>query len=80
MKKLKIFLCHLLVFILGSAGIAIYTLYYLTSPASKAGLGGIFAMPAIILIYIIVFGILCLISLLAWLLIAYLRGRKSKKA
>ncbi len=80
MKKLKIVLYHLAVFILGSVGIAVYTLYYLTSPASKAGLGGILAMPAIILIYVIVFGILCLISLLAWLLVAYLRGRKFKKA
>jgi len=75
MKKLKIFLYHLLVFVLGSAGIVVYVFNRLASPSSKAGLGGLIVMPAIVLIYIVVFGILCIISLITWLLIAYFRNR-----
>ena len=79
MKKLKIFIYHAAVFIIGSAGIAVYAFYRLSSPTSEAGLGGIIVMPAVVLIYVVVFGILCLISLFIWLLIAYLRGRKLKE-
>lgn len=75
MKKLKIFLYHLLVFVIGSAGIAVYVFNRLASPSSGAGLGGVIVMPAITLIYIVVFGILCLISLISWLLISYFRNR-----
>lgn len=79
MKKLKIFIYHLAVFIFGSIGIAAYVLYRLSSPTSEAGLGGVIIMPAVILIYIIVFGIFCAISLIVWLLIAYFRGRRRLK-
>lgn len=75
MKKLKIFIYHLLVFILGSVGIVAYVFSRLASPASKAGLGGIIIMPAVALIYVVVFGILCAISLLAFFLIAYVKKR-----
>ena len=75
MKKLKIFIYHLLVFVIGSAGIVIYIFNRLASPSSGLGLGGIIVMPAIALIYVVVFGILCLISLISWLLIAYFRNR-----
>ncbi|MEK7630100.1 MAG: hypothetical protein AAB432_01815 [Patescibacteria group bacterium] len=79
MKKFKIFIYHLVVFILGSIGITAYVFNRLSSSKSKAGLGGIIVMPAVTLVYIVAFGILCIISLLVWFLIAYLRGRKSKK-
>ena len=79
MKKLKIFIWHLVVFIAGSIGIAVYVFIRLSSPVSKAGLGGIIIMPAVVLIYVVVFGILCVISLAIWLLIAYLRGRRKLK-
>ncbi len=79
MKKLKIFLYHLAVFILGSVSIAVYVFYRLASPGSEAGLGGLIVMPVVALIYVFVFGILCVISLLVWLLVAYFRNRKSKK-
>ena len=79
MKKLKIFLYHLLVFILGSAGIIVYVFNRLASPSSGAGLGGIIVMPAVVLIYIVIFGIFCVISLLIWLLMAYFRNRKNKQ-
>lgn len=75
MKKIKIFSYHLVVFILGSVGIIAYVFYRLTSPTSGAGLGGVIVMPAVVLIYVIVFGILCAISLLVWLLINYLRNK-----
>lgn len=79
MKKIKIFIYHLAVFILGSIGIVAYVFYRLSSPTSKAGLGGIIVMPAVILIYVIVFGILCTVSLAIWLSIAYFRGRRRSK-
>ena len=71
MKKRSIFLYHLAGFILGSIGIAVYLFYHLSS----AGVGGIIAMPAIALVYVVAFGILCIISLLVFLLIAYIRNR-----
>ncbi len=79
MRKLKIFIYHLVVFILGSAGIVAYVFYRLAFPVSEAGLGGLIVMPAVALVYVVAFGILCIISLFVWLLIAYLRGRKPKK-
>ena len=78
MKKLRIFLYHLLVFIVGSAGIVVYVFYRLASPSSGAGLGGLIVMPALVLIYIFVFGVLCVISLIIWLLISYFRNRNKK--
>ena len=79
MKKLKIIIYHFVVFILGSIGIIAYVFYRLSSPASKAGLGGVIVMPAAALIYVVVFGILCAISLFIWLVVAFIRDRKSKK-
>ena len=79
LNNLKIFLYHLGVFIAGSVGIAAYVLVRLSSPTSAAGLGGVIAMPAIILIYVAAFGILCVISLAAWLLVAYIRRRRKAK-
>ncbi len=76
MNKLKIVLYHLGVFVVGSIGIAVYTLLYFTSPASNAGLGGVFALPAIVLIYLILFGILCAVSLVIWLLVALVHDRR----
>ena len=75
MKKLKIFLYHIMVFIVGSVGIVVYVFNRLASPSSGAGLGGLIVMPAVVLIYIFVFGVLCVISLITWLLIAYFRDR-----
>ncbi len=71
MKKRTIFLYHLTGFILGSVGIVAYISYHLSS----AGVGGIIAMPAIAFVYVAAFGILCIISLLVFLLIAHLRTR-----
>ena len=75
MKKLKIFLYHLLVFILDSAGIVVYVFNRLASPSSNAGLGGIIVMPAIVIVYVIVFGVFCIISMLIWFLVAYFHNR-----
>lgn len=79
MKKIKIFIYHFAVFILGSVGIVAYVFYRLSSPTSKVGIGGIIIMPAVALIYVVVFGILCVISFIVWLLVDYLRSKKSKK-
>ena len=79
MKKLKIFIYHLTIFIAGSIGIVVYVFTRLSSPASKAGLGGIIVMPAIALIYVVVFGIFCAILLVTWLLVVYLRGKRRLK-
>ena len=76
MKKTKVFIYHLLTFIIGSIGIVIYVFNRLASPTSEAGLGGVIVMPAIVLIYVAAFGILCAISLIVWLLITYLRNRQ----
>ena len=77
MKKSKIFLYHLVVFIIGSIGIVAYIFSRLS--AGKAGLGGVIAMPAIALVYVIGFGILCTISFGVWLLVAYFRNRRKLK-
>ena len=76
MKKVKVFLYHLLVFVLGSAGIIAYVFNRLATPSSGAGLGGLIVMPAVALIYVVVFGVFCVISLIIWLLTAYFRNRK----
>lgn len=76
MKKLKIFIWHLIVFILGSVGIIVYVFNRLASPSSNAGLGGLIVMPAVTLIYIVVLGIFCVISLVIWLLMACFRNRR----
>ena len=78
MSKLKIFLWHLLVFVLGSALICAYVFFRLTAQDGGAGLAGVIVMPAVILAYIIVFGILCAISLAVCLLVVYLRRREVK--
>ncbi len=78
MKKFKIFIWHLLAFIIGSAGIVVYVFNRLASPSSGVGLGGIIVMPAVALIYIVVFGVLCIISLITWLLAAYFRNRRAR--
>ncbi len=77
MSKLKIFLWHLLVFVLGSALICAYVFFRLTAQDGGAGLAGVIVMPAVILAYIIVFGILCAVSLTIWLLVVYFRGKKA---
>jgi hypothetical protein len=72
-KKLNIFLYHLAVFILGSLALVAYVFIHLATPESGAGVAGVIVMPVIALVYVVAFGILCLISLAAFLLIAYLR-------
>ncbi len=75
MKKLKIFLLHFLVFIIGAIGIGIYVFYRLAHSSNGVDLGGIIVMPAVILVYIVIFGIFCIISLISWFLIVYFRNR-----
>jgi len=73
MKKLKIFIYHFIVFILGSVGLALYAFANL-----KSSVGGAIAMPVIAFVYIVGFGILCLISFTICLLVSYLRNRQKK--
>jgi len=53
MKKFKIFIWHLIVFIAGSIGIVVYIFIRLSSPASKAGLGGIIIMIGVCFTFIL---------------------------
>lgn len=76
MKTLKIFLCHLAVFIFGSVGIVAYIFYHLSLSTGNANPGVIIAMPVIAFVYIVGFGILCLVSLAIFLLVFYLRARR----
>ena len=73
MKKLKIFLYHLFVFILGAVGLGIYFAYKISALPERDGLVGMALLP-IAVVYIVGFGILCLISLASWLIIAYFKG------
>lgn len=77
MSKLNIVLAHLAIFVAGSVGIALYAFARLTSPAS--GLGGVIVMPAVILIYVVAFALLCSLSLIMWLLVALVRGRHARR-
>ena len=79
MSKLKISLYHLLVFVVGSIAVVAYVFYRLTFFTGGAGLVGIIVMPAVVLIYVFVFGALCVISLVAWLLVSSLRRGANKK-
>ena len=72
MKKLKIFFYHLVIFVLGSVGITIYSFSKL-----KTSVGGAIAMPVVTFFYIVVFGILCLLSLLLCFMIRYLRVKRN---
>ena len=78
MKKPKIFLYHLMVFLIGSVGIVVYIFNRLASPSNGAGLGGAIAMPVIAFVYVVGFGFLCLISLVIWLLVAYFGNRRAR--
>ncbi len=78
MKKFKIFIWHLVVFVIGSGGIILYVFNRLVTPSSGAGLGGVVVMPVIILVYVIAFGILCSISMVIWFLVSYFRNRIRK--
>lgn len=73
MKKSKIIIYHLVIFIAGSCGIIIYLFSKL---ASDGGLGGVVVMPVIILVYTVAYGILCAISLGISLLVSYIRNKK----
>lgn len=75
MKKLKIIVFYLIVFFVGSAGIVIYVFYRLTASSAGAGLGSVIVMPAVVLVYVVVFGILCIISLTISLIVSYFRNR-----
>ncbi|GEM_PF-2752577 len=76
MNKLKIFIYHLAVFIAGSVGLVVYTFIRLTSLKNAAGLGGVIVMPVITVVYVVVFGLFCAISLIVWLLTAYFHNRR----
>jgi len=78
MKKGRIFVYHLICFIVGSAGIVIYVFHRLTNIKGGAGLGAVIAMPVIILVYITAFAILCGISIGISFLVSYFRNRRSK--
>jgi len=72
-KKLKILTYHFVVFVLGSIGLSAYVFKHLASQKSVAGVGGAVVAPVIAFVYIVGFGILCLISLGIFLIIAHFR-------
>lgn len=76
MKKRKIFLYHFLVFVAGAVALATYFTYKISHLPSEAA-PAVIALVPIALIYVIGFGILCLISLSLWLLVAYLKNRST---
>jgi len=65
----------LAVFVLGSIGLGIYFYFKMAKLAGVAGLGAIIIAPAILLIYAVILGILCLVSFIIWLAVSYFRGR-----
>ncbi len=71
MTKFKIFIWHLVVFIVGSVGLVAYTFIRINSLQGGAALGGTITMPAIMIFYIAVFFVLCLISFTISLIIRY---------
>lgn len=70
---LKIFFLHLAVFLLGGAAIGIYAYSRFPAFVENTGLGGIIVGPVILFLYIIIFGILCLLSLVTVLAVAFIR-------
>lgn len=77
--RVKLTLYHLAVFITGAVGILVYVFTRL-GPARGAGVGGAIVMPVVALVYVVAFGILCLLSLAVWLLAAYVRNRRRATA
>ena len=73
MKKSKIFIYHLIIFLIGSVGLVVYTFVKLSS-----NIGGVIAMPVTALFYVVGFGILCLISMAICFLIARFRRKETK--
>ena len=69
--KTKIFLYHLTVFIGGSVGIA----FYLSQKFSRTGLA-IIALFPVMLVFIAGFGLLCVLSLLIFLFVSYIRNKR----
>ena len=72
MSIVKIFLYHVLVFVLGFIGIALYFFLKFSALSGGAGLAVIALLPVAI-VYITGFGILCFVSLIIFLLLALLR-------
>ncbi len=79
MKKSKIFIWHLLSFILGSIGIVFYVFYKLGGIKGGAGIGALIAMPIIMLVYVVGFSILCLISAGIFYLFWFFGKKKDRK-
>ncbi len=78
MKKSKIFLLHALVFVAGSGAIAAYFFYTIKNLSPEAALAGIALLPVGV-VYIIGFGILCLISLCICLAVSSIKNLFRKK-
>ena len=78
MKAIKIFLYHLLVFVLGSLGLGVYFYFKMAGLAGEAGLGAVIVAPVMLLIAVVVFGIACLISLAIFLVVLYFRSLAKK--
>ncbi len=76
--KRKIFLYHLLVFLCGGGGIAIYFFYTIKNLPPEAALAGIALLPVGV-VYVVGFGMLCLLSLALWLAGATIQKYLKKK-
>lgn len=74
MKKGRIVLYHLLALIVGSASIAAYFFYKISALPSEAGLASVVLLPVAV-VYIVGCSLLCLVSLLISLVVAYIRNR-----
>jgi hypothetical protein len=75
MKFLKLFLYHLLTFVIGAVMLGLYFAYKISVLPPKDALAGLALLP-VALVYIGSFGILCLISLSVSFLFVYFKRTK----
>jgi len=74
MRKTKILLYHLGVFLAGALGIAAYFFWKISALDKTAGLAGVVLLP-IAVVYIFAFGIFCAISCAIWIAVRYVREK-----
>jgi hypothetical protein len=71
----KTILYHFAMFFAGVLVIAVYFFQKISSLNGAEGLAGVVLLPAA-MVYVVAFGIVCIISCALWLGVAYIKSRK----
>jgi F0F1-type ATP synthase assembly protein I len=76
LAKRTILIGHLVVFVVGAIALVVYFATRMGALSGVGGAGATVALPVVAVVYVIGFGIFCLVSLGVWLLVRTLRGTR----